>query len=41
MQKSVEDLFTIVKEFESDTTKNVLLGRQRKPEAPEPPTIVT
>ncbi|TSC72127.1 MAG: Uncharacterized protein G01um101438_755 [Parcubacteria group bacterium Gr01-1014_38] len=27
MRKAVEDLFTIVKEFESGTTKNVLLGR--------------
>lgn len=40
MQKSVEDLFTIVKEFESDTTKNVFLGRQQKPEGPKPPKIV-
>lgn len=28
MRKSTEDMFTLVKEFESDTTKNVLLGRR-------------
>ncbi|MDP3685797.1 MAG: hypothetical protein Q8R32_03120 [bacterium] len=41
MQKSVEDLFTIVKEFESETTKNVFMGRRQKPEAPESPKTVT
>lgn len=41
MRKSVEDLFTIVKEFESETTKNALIGRQQKSESPESRKTVT
>lgn len=41
MQKSIEDLFTIVKEFESETTKNIFMGRQQRPESEKSPKTVT
>ena len=40
MRKAIEDSLTMVKEFESGTTRNVLLGRREKPGAPHSPKPV-